>query len=79
MASGARNLSELLSPCDLLFFGGIIGLPENEVEKAVSENSRALIEKASDRNNPNVILSGLTVVEWGEQKRASEKKKYGWY
>jgi RNase P/RNase MRP subunit p30 len=79
LASGARNLSELRSPCDLLFFGGIIGLPENEVEKAVSENSRALIEKASDRNNPNVILSGLTVVEWGEQKRASEKKKYGWY
>jgi RNase P/RNase MRP subunit p30 len=79
LASGAIGRDELRSPLDLASFGRTVGLPEDDAIGGVSDNPQRLAEKAKDRMNPDVLLAGLKVVDWGNQKPNPNKKKFGWY
>lgn len=79
LASGAKDASELRSWEDLAHYGSIIGVPKQEIKRTVSDNPHLLAGKARDRKNPDIILSGLKVLEWGELAPRKEKGMFGWY
>jgi RNase P/RNase MRP subunit p30 len=66
------------SPIDLIQFGKTFGLTNVDARDSVTKNPSEIVERVGDRNNPNIIMSGLEVLEWGHQKR-KPKRKYGWY
>ena len=77
LTSGARDKWGLRAPGELMAFGKCLGMTELEARDAVSP--AALLKKVSDRKNPNVILKGLEVLEWGKSKSKDKKKMFGWY
>ncbi len=78
LTSGAQDKWELRAPGELIAIGKAIGMTQIEAKLAVSENPSRLLKKSKDRKDPNIILKGLDVVEWGDQK-PREKRMYGWY
>jgi ribonuclease P/MRP protein subunit RPP1 len=78
LTSGAHSMWELRSPGELTAIGKAIGMTQQEAKTAVSENPSILIRKSRDRKNPSILLKGLEVVEWGNQK-PQKKRMYGWY
>jgi len=79
LTSGAQNPYELRSPLALSAAGRVLGMTYAESMKAVSDTPKKLIKKAGDRNDPDIILAGLEVVDWGELKPCQPKKRWGWY
>lgn len=77
--SGATDASGLRAPLDLIAFYETIGLSRDEALNSVTKNPLKLIAGAKDRENPDKIMKGFEVVNWGSQKPSKEKKKYGWY
>jgi RNase P/RNase MRP subunit p30 len=78
LSSGAVDRWGLRAPRDLAAVGRVLGMTDSESKKAVSTTPQKLIQKARDRQNPNILTAGLKVIEWGTQKPQT-KKKYGWY
>jgi RNase P/RNase MRP subunit p30 len=78
LTSGAVDRWGLRAPRDLAAVGRVLGMTDIESKKAVSSTPQKLIQKARDRQNPNILTAGLKVIEWGTQK-PQPKKKYGWY
>ena len=76
--SCAKNKFDLRSPRDLISVGKFLGLSEDESKLAVSKNPQKIIERSKDRKNPNILIKGLEVIDWGKQK-PKQKKMYGWY
>ncbi len=78
IASGASEKFGLRAPRELMAFGKFLGLTEQESKDALTKNPQLLVKKARDRKNPDILLEGLEVVEWGEQEK-KKKQQYGWY
>jgi ribonuclease P/MRP protein subunit RPP1 len=78
LTSGGQGNWELRAPRDLISIGNILGMTPGEAKEAVSENPSKILRKSGDRKNPNILLKGLDVVEWGDQKQRG-KRAYGWY
>jgi len=79
LVSCASDRLGVRSPWDMTATCPLLGVPPHVASKVVSDFPAYLIKKANDRKNPNVILKGLEVVDWGKQKPAEKKRKYGWY
>jgi len=79
LSSGAGNPWGVRAPKDLMSVGESLGLTRGEAKKAVGANPCSLVERARDRADPDVILSGLRVLDWGSDKPKLPKKKFGWY
>ncbi|MDD5111657.1 MAG: RNase P subunit p30 family protein [Candidatus Altiarchaeota archaeon] len=79
LASGARDTLGIRAPLDLAAAGRLIGIPEHDASKVVSSYPRKVVSKMKDRKNPNILLKGLEVTDWGGQKPKEPKRKYGWY
>jgi len=79
LASGAGDPLGLRSPLDLSHVSGMLGVPEHLARKIVSAYPSLVVAKMRDRKNPDVILKGLGVVDWGGQKPSQPKRAYGWY
>ncbi len=77
LTSGARDKWGLRAPGELMAFGKCLGMTELEARTAVCP--AALLKKVSDRKNPDVILKGLEVLDWGKSRPRDKKKEYGWY
>lgn len=77
--SGASTPRATRSPHDCRSLLRIIGACEKQAKDAISLHPQRLIQKARDRNDPDVLLSGLEVVDWGDQDPPQHKRKYGWY
>jgi len=78
LTSGAQDKWGSRAPRELLAIGRILGMNQGEAKLAVSENPSRILQKSKDRKDPNIILKGLEVMEWGDQK-PQKKKMYGWY
>jgi len=76
ITSGAQDRWGLRAPRELMAFGKCMGMTDLEAKNAVSP--AGIIKKTRDRKDPNVILKGLEVLDWGKSK-SREKKMYGWY
>ncbi|MBN2518179.1 MAG: hypothetical protein JXB14_05000 [Candidatus Altiarchaeota archaeon] len=74
LTSGAKDPFELRSPLELLGFGRFLGMSKY----SLSEAPRNILERTNGRKDPNVILKGLRVQDWGDIK-LKEKRLYGWY
>ena len=77
ISSGAKDAYGMRSPQDIssvLFSMGC-----SSPMKALTENPEKMIRKSLDRRDPNILLSGLSVVSWGEQKPHERKRMCGWY
>jgi RNase P/RNase MRP subunit p30 len=80
LVSCASDRLSVRSPWDLAAVANpLLGIPEHVAVKAVSGFPGYIIKKMKDRKNPNVILKGLEVTDWGGQKPAEKKRTYGWY
>lgn len=79
LASGARDKFAMRSPRELMAIGISFGMKERDAKKSVEENPLKIIKKSQDRKDPNVIMKGLEVVQWGDQKPVERKKMFGWY
>ncbi|MFH1835073.1 MAG: RNase P subunit p30 family protein [Methanobacteriota archaeon] len=79
LASGAKEKYGIRSPKDLMAVGVALGIPANVVVKTVSDNPLRIVNRAESRTDPNVILEGLTVLEWGDQKPVDKKRLWGFY
>lgn len=78
LTSGARDRWGLRAPRELLAIGKMLGMTQGEAKSAVSENPSRILQKSRDRRDPNIILKGLRVMEWGDQK-PRKKRMFGWY
>ncbi|MFH1125690.1 MAG: RNase P subunit p30 family protein [Candidatus Altiarchaeota archaeon] len=78
LVSGAADIFGLRGPLDFAAIHPLIGVPEHLAKKVVSSFPAYIVQKMNDRNNPNIILKGLEVTDWGKQKPQT-KRKYGWY
>ncbi len=77
--TGSDKLSDLRSPGEMVSLARVLGMDEEKAKATLSSNPSRLIEKSRKRRDPNTILKGLEVVDWGELKKPSRKKMYGWY
>jgi len=77
--TGSDRLSDLRSPGEMISLARVLGLSEEEAKATLSSTPFKLIEKSGDRRDPNILLKGLEVLDWGELKKPSRKKMYGWY
>ncbi|MFH1054994.1 MAG: RNase P subunit p30 family protein [Candidatus Altiarchaeota archaeon] len=78
LSCGARNSFDVRTPQDIILFAANLGLSEGEARNAVTKNPQHYVDRAADRNNPDVLMSGLRVLSWGQAER-KQKRKYGWY
>jgi len=74
MTSGATNPLELRAPREIMAVGNSLGLDGIALSKVPLE----VIGKTDRRNNPNIIIKGLEIQNWGDTN-PKEKKLYGWY
>lgn len=74
LTSGARNTFELRAPRELLAVGNFLGLDGITLSYVPLE----IVGRTERRCDPNVIIKGLEIQEWGGTK-PKEKKVYGWY
>ena len=78
LTMGAKDSYGIRNPHDLLNLGKAIGFTESEALKSITKNPRHYMERAFDRSNPNIIMKGVKVLEWGKQD-IQPNKKFGWY
>jgi RNase P/RNase MRP subunit p30 len=74
----ASHDMDVRAPLDICALAGLLGLSKVEAGKTVSENPSYYFRRALDRNDPNIILDGLEVVDWGGQS-PRQKVRSGWY
>ncbi|VVB52712.1 Ribonuclease P protein component 3 [uncultured archaeon] len=79
VASGAADEWGIRAPMELIAFGMLLGLNQEEAVNSVLKNPLCLLKKAENRGDPNVILKGLTVTSWGSTSQPKSKRQYGWY
>jgi len=79
MTSGATDRWDLRSPGDMECIGRVLGMAPAESRSAITHNPMDIIKKSLRRNDPNVIMKGLTVLDWGTIEPKKPKKVYGWY
>ncbi|MFH1721468.1 MAG: RNase P subunit p30 family protein [Candidatus Altiarchaeota archaeon] len=77
--SGAIDPLGMRSPQDFSAILKVLGADEKQAKDIITSNVEKIIQKSHDRNDPDVILKGLKVIDWGKQKPQEPKKKYGWY
>lgn len=77
ITSGAKDKYGLRAPRDLMAFGVLLGMSQEEAEQAVSRNPGRILKRSAGRRDPNIILKGLEVKKWGSKPK--EKRIYGWY
>ena len=75
--SGASSEYELKTPQELESFLLFLST-EEAAKKSVADNPLKLLSKAEDRKNPDIVTSGVKVVDWGSQQK-KQKRKFGWY
>ncbi|MBM3308847.1 MAG: hypothetical protein FJY77_01205 [Candidatus Altiarchaeales archaeon] len=78
LCSCASGKLGLKSPQDFKAIHSLLGIPQHLAAKIVSDYPAQVVEKMRLRNNPNVLMKGLEVSDWGGQK-PQQKRKYGWY
>jgi RNase P/RNase MRP subunit p30 len=78
ITSGATSPHGLRAPLDLMAIGTLLDLSPEEAKTAVSLNPQKILSRSRDRANPNIVLRGLEVKDWGTIKQ-KEKRLYGWY
>lgn len=78
LASDASDMWGMRAPREFIAVGKTLGMTEHEAKSSITTNPEKIIQKSLDRGSPDVILSGLEVLKWGEQER-QEKKMFGWY
>ena len=78
ITSGAKDIYGMRAPRELISFGKILGMTDGEAKNALEKNPLVIIKKSADRKNPDKLLTGLEVVNWGKQKKAV-KKPHGFY
>ncbi|PKP54512.1 MAG: hypothetical protein CVT90_00895 [Candidatus Altiarchaeales archaeon HGW-Altiarchaeales-3] len=78
LTSGADNMWGMRAPGEFVAVGKALGMTESDAKNSVSRNPEMLIQKSLDRKDPCVILDGVQVLEWGDQKPEG-KKMFGWY
>jgi len=79
ITSGSNGIYDIRKSLDLISFGITLGMTHKEAKNSISENPIRIIQKSMDRKNPNIILKGLEVLDWGEIKKPEKKRMYGWY
>lgn len=79
ITSGSEGKWSLRSPRELEAVGLSLGMTKESAKKAIEENPLKIIKKSEDRKNPNVIMKGLEVVDWGNSKPREKKRMFGWY
>lgn len=78
LTSGAIDRYGMRSPRDLMAIGKTLGMTDKEAKSSVSTDAMRIVQKSRDRKNPDILMKGLQVVEWGEQEKR-KKRMYGWY
>jgi len=79
ITSNADDRWSLRAPRELISIGISLGMTEVIAKKAVGENPLKIIKKSRDRKDPNVIMKGLEVIDWGNSKPMERKRMFGWY
>ncbi|OYT26757.1 MAG: hypothetical protein B6U97_03110 [Candidatus Altiarchaeales archaeon ex4484_96] len=79
LTTGSDNLADLRTPMDMLSLARLLGLKPDKAKDTLYSNPNRLLKKSADRRDPNVILKGLKVLDWGNLDKPKEKKMFGWY
>ena len=69
---GVRN------PYDLFNLASTTVMNMSQAGMAIGKNPQRYLLKASRRSDPDCIMEGLRVIEWGGQN-PGQKKRFGWY
>ncbi len=77
--TGSDRPSDLRGPGEMVSLAKVLGLSEGEAKATMSSTPLRLMEKSGKRRDPNILLKGLEVVDWGTLRKPSRKKMYGWY
>ena len=78
LTTGATDRYGMRSPRDLVAIGKTLGMTDKEAKSSVSTDAMRIVQKSRDRKNPDILMKGLRVVDWGEQEKR-KKRMYGWY
>lgn len=79
LVSNAADKFGLRAPLDFASISPLIGVPEHLSKKVVSDFPETIVQKMMSRKNPNLLLKGLEVTDWGGQKPKEQKRMFGWY
>ena len=77
ITTGATEIYGSRLPRDLMAFGIVLGMSQEEAKNAISMNPKRILDRSARRMDPNIILNGLEVKKWASKQK--EKKIYGWY
>lgn len=77
LTSGSKDPFESRGPTQLKAFGRVIGMTDSEAEDAITKNPSEILARQNDRLDPNALLAGLRVIEWGSKQK--KKRIYGSY
>jgi len=78
LASGAGDMYGMRAPLDFIAVAKALGMTGTEAKNSVTRNPEKILVKSINRKNPDVIMEGLEVVDWGGQK-PDGNKMFGWY
>ncbi len=79
ITSAGVEREDLRSPRELVAFGKSLGMTGGEARASVGVNPQLIIKKVRDRKDPNILMRGLEVIEWGRQKPRKDKRMWGIY
>jgi RNase P/RNase MRP subunit p30 len=77
ITSGASEIYASRAPRDLMAFGIVLGMSQEEAKNALSANPKRILDRSARRRDQNIILNGLEVKKWASEQK--EKRLYGWY
>ncbi len=77
--TGSNDIFDLRGPLEHISMGKVLGLTLEGAVNTVSLNPMKVIQKSADRKNPDILLKGLEVTDWGETEKPARKRMYGWY
>jgi RNase P/RNase MRP subunit p30 len=73
----AQDKYEIRTPMDSASVGVLVGMDFQQSLFSVTKNPKTILQKALDRDNPDILTSGLSVRDWGNQK-IQKKRRTGW-
>jgi RNase P/RNase MRP subunit p30 len=76
--SGERSRWHMRNPSDIEATARMLGMGASQARDALRRNTQYFAAKAHDRNDPDIIMRGVSVRRWGSQQRLP-KRKGGWY
>jgi ribonuclease P/MRP protein subunit RPP1 len=79
ITTGAGDKYSLRSARDMLSVGLSLGMDEDLARKSLTDHPMRIVKKSRDRADPDKLLSGLEVTDWGSSARPARKKTSGWY